>query len=401
MSAKDIIVGVLIGVNIVANSLIIYASGNILPSNEGNTTNTTNYNLEYFIYDKNISNINNISFNKSEIKKFDVFPTYGIADATRFFKKAHKGLYFLPIFAFLLIAFLFFSYFVAEEPGGWNPLQGIQGAMSGSGPAGAGICLAVVLFFVLILILYLAAAIGKKISRIAGALLHMIFLLICLILGVVQGNKDGIRKCFIYVYETEGSTLLLGNAKEELFDELKDKGKVVSKSLFPKSKDLWITIPIDSSYTVNEVNYVIDSLYGCHIGLNAELSNSVEGERKVARSLSEIEIKKEVTVEEASELVSDEVVEEALEIKYVKLEGGKKTIINIDTISENYKDGDEVNIKSLKEKGLIQSKYSSYKVLARGILNKKLKVVADDFSNEAIKMIILTGGEVVELKEKK
>ena len=194
MSAKDIIVGVLIGVNIVANSLIIYASGNILPSNDSNTTNTTNYNLEYFNYNKNISNINNISFNKSEIKKFDVFPTYGIADATRFFKKAHKGLYFLPIFAFLFIALLFFSYFVAEEPGGRNPLQGIQGAMSGSGPAGAGICLAVVLFFVLILILYLAAAIGKKISRIAGALLHMIFLLICLILGVVQGNKDGIRK---------------------------------------------------------------------------------------------------------------------------------------------------------------------------------------------------------------
>ncbi len=214
-------------------------------------------------------------------------------------------------------------------------------------------------------------------------------------------NKDGIRKCFIYVYETEGSTLLLGNAKEELFDELKDKGKVVSKSLFPKSKDLWITIPIDSSYTVNEVNYVIDSLYGCHVGLDAKLSNSVEGERKVAHSLSEIEVKKEVTVEEASELVSDEVVEEALEIKYVKLEGGKKTIINIDTISENYKDGDEVNIKSLKEKGLIQPKYSSYKVLARGMLNKKLKVVADDFSNEAIKMIVLTGGEVVELKEKK
>ena len=89
---------------------------------------------------------------------------------------------------------LFFSYFVAEEPGGRNPLQGIQGAMNGSGPAGAGICLAVVIFFVLILILCLAAAIGKKISRIVGALLHMIFLLICLILGVVQGNKDGIRK---------------------------------------------------------------------------------------------------------------------------------------------------------------------------------------------------------------
>ena len=214
-------------------------------------------------------------------------------------------------------------------------------------------------------------------------------------------NKDKVRKCFIYVYETEGSTLFLGNASEALFEELKEKDKVVSRSLFPKSKDLWITIPIDSSYTINEVNYVIDSLYGCHVGMEAELSESEEGEKHVAHHLSEVEIHKEATVEEANELISDEVVKEATEIKYVKSAGGKKTIINIDTISENFNDGDEVNIKVLKEKGLIQSKFGAYKVLARGVLNKKLKIVADDFSDEAIKMIILTGGEIIELKEKK
>ena len=52
------------------------------------------------------------------------------------------------------------------------------------------------------------------------------------------------------------------------------------------------------------------------------------------------------------------------------------------------------------EKGLIQSKCDSVKVLARGVLDKKLTVVADDFSDDAIKMIVATGGEVIELKQK-
>jgi len=196
MGPKDIIILVLIIVNIVANSLIIYASGNILPTptNSTNTTNTTNFYLEYFNNNLNIVNNINISSNQNEIKKFDLFPTYGLAEATRFFKKAHKGLYFLPIFAFLFIALLFFSYFVDEEPGGENPLHGFSGGIQGNGMAGLGICLAIVFLFIFILILLLASAIGKKYSRILGASLQMIFSLICVILGAVQGNKDGIKK---------------------------------------------------------------------------------------------------------------------------------------------------------------------------------------------------------------
>ena len=45
MPAKEIIIGVLIGVNIISNSLIIYSSGNILPNKDENNTktNTTIY----------------------------------------------------------------------------------------------------------------------------------------------------------------------------------------------------------------------------------------------------------------------------------------------------------------------------------------------------------------------
>ena len=115
---------------------------------------------------------------------------------TRFFNKAHKGLYFIPIFAFLFIALLFFSYLVEEEPGGENHLYGISPSNMKGNPA-AGLCLIAIFLFVFVLLILLAAAIGKKASRIAGAFLHMIFSLICVILGAVQGNNDGIKA---YVY---------------------------------------------------------------------------------------------------------------------------------------------------------------------------------------------------------
>ena len=204
--SKHILIGVLICVNIISNSLIIYSSGNILPNKDENNTktNTTNLYLENFNKNLTISNTNNISSNPNEIKKFSIFPTHGISDATRFFNKAHKGLYFIPIFAFLFIALLFISYFVKEEPGGKNPLHGWSPSNMHGAPGAAGIYLIVLPLIAIILILLLAVSLGKKYSRIAGAFLHMIFSLICVILGAVQGNNDGIKK-FVLITVIAGS----------------------------------------------------------------------------------------------------------------------------------------------------------------------------------------------------
>ena len=72
---------------------------------------------------------------------------------TRFFNKAHKGLYFIPIFAFLFIALLFFSYLVEEEPGGENPLHGISPSNMQGNPAAAGLCL-IGIFYLFLFYLY-------------------------------------------------------------------------------------------------------------------------------------------------------------------------------------------------------------------------------------------------------
>ncbi len=76
----------------------------------------------------------------------------------------------------------------------------------------------------------------------------------------------------------------------------------------------------------------------------------------------------------------------------VETEGRKKVIINIDTISDNFLPNDTVDINKLKEKKLIQKDAGKLKVLARGVIDKPLTVIANSFSLSAVKMIALTGG---------
>lgn len=73
---------------------------------------------------------------------------------------------------------------------------------------------------------------------------------------------------------------------------------------------------------------------------------------------------------------------------------GKKDIINVDVISNNFTDGEIVNLESLISKKLISKKSSSVKCLARGTLNKKLVFELDGYSKDAIKMIVVTGGTI-------
>ena len=121
-----------------------------------------------------------------------------------------------------------------------------------------------------------------------------------------------------------------------------------------------------------------------------------------------ITLHKHVSVDEVAQISDEDVApfiqtevdldpENDDEITY----GSKKGIINIDTISSAYNDGDVVTVASLIEKGLIQKNIHFIKVLARGELDKVLTVKAHDFSMDAAKMIVVAGGNVVKLKSKK
>ena len=117
--------------------------------------------------------------------------------------------------------------------------------------------------------------------------------------------------------------------------------------------------------------------------------------------LSAYTVTDEVAVNEAESLITDATAKQLIalaETKEARVAAGKRTYINLDTVSANYREGETVDLESLKAKGLIDRKAVSCKVLARGKLDKALTIEAADFSLPAVKMIVLTGGKVVKVK---
>lgn len=124
------------------------------------------------------------------------------------------------------------------------------------------------------------------------------------------------------------------------------------------------------------------------------LSNSLIKEFKT-KIMSSKKSGESISVEEADQKMSDEVaVGHILENKLNKKHNGKKCIISIDTICENFQDGDIVDIEALLDKKIIPSSVGHVKVMARGKLWKKLHVKLQDYSLQAVKMIVLKGGTV-------
>ena len=112
-----------------------------------------------------------------------------------------------------------------------------------------------------------------------------------------------------------------------------------------------------------------------------------------------------VGVERADSLISDSLARNLVrrDDEPVYTAGRRKSIINVDTLSDNFEAGDRVDVNVLKERSLIPADTAYIKVLARGVINKPLTVLANDFSPAAVKMIALTGGEarrVITLRKK-
>ena len=78
--------------------------------------------------------------------------------------------------------------------------------------------------------------------------------------------------------------------------------------------------------------------------------------------------------------------------------GGKLEAVNLDTICDNFENGDTVTLDALKSKNLVPKNTGRIKILARGTMTKQLEIVADKFSLQAVKMITLAGGHVEQHK---
>lgn len=74
------------------------------------------------------------------------------------------------------------------------------------------------------------------------------------------------------------------------------------------------------------------------------------------------------------------------------LKDNSYAVVNLDTLN-NFKEGEEVNITKLIEKGLVKKEYNGLKVLAKGELKvEKLIVKANKFSKKASEVITSKGG---------
>ena len=105
-----------------------------------------------------------------------------------------------------------------------------------------------------------------------------------------------------------------------------------------------------------------------------------------------------IDAEEADAMMSDA---DAMQTVFYESPAGhgKQGIINVGQIDAAFETDDVVTLAELKARGLVAKSYGRVKVLADGILSKPLTIKAEAYSVQAIKMIELTGGKVVILKD--
>lgn len=106
-----------------------------------------------------------------------------------------------------------------------------------------------------------------------------------------------------------------------------------------------------------------------------------------------------VSASDVNQIMSDELLN-TIVISKEKRKGinGKKAILNLDTLQKVFKEGSIVDIEAMKKNKLIDKNVGHIKILARGSIDKSLTIKANAFSKEAMKMILLTGGEVILLE---
>jgi large subunit ribosomal protein L15 len=70
------------------------------------------------------------------------------------------------------------------------------------------------------------------------------------------------------------------------------------------------------------------------------------------------------------------------------------TIINVDILEKNFKDGEVVTIDSLKEKALVSKRTSLVKILGLGEISKKIVIDGIPASESAKEKVLKAGGSI-------
>ncbi len=104
----------------------------------------------------------------------------------------------------------------------------------------------------------------------------------------------------------------------------------------------------------------------------------------------------EVSAADAGSLMADDRAKLRVQQGEALSDRSKAAVVNVDTLDKFFAEGEKVTLGEIKRRvPFVANNVTYVKVLARGTLTKPLVVVADDFSLEAVKMIVLTGGRAI------
>lgn len=135
--------------------------------------------------------------------------------------------------------------------------------------------------------------------------------------------------------------------------------------------------------------------------LDVKISNKTENTEEKQEQKCEsdnIKISDPISSEYANEMISNSLAKDLIRREVtIVTDGWRKGIVNVDTLSESFCAGDHVDVNVLKKKSLIPYDTAYIKVLARGVIDKPLRVYANDFSLSAVKMIALSGGKAIKV----
>ncbi len=142
--------------------------------------------------------------------------------------------------------------------------------------------------------------------------------------------------------------------------------------------------------------------------IERKLIKVIMGEQEAAEAaadndtpLKAAEVVREVKAESVKKMISDERASHLIEESVRIADRTRTGFVNVDVLGRNFGAGERVTLDEMKKRIKGFDKRMTYvKVLARGVLDKPLVVEGDDFSIDAAKMILLTGGKVIRTKRR-
>ncbi len=221
---------------------------------------------------------------------------------------------------------------------------------------------------------------------------------LCLYLALDPKSYEGTK------YYVEDVSAVASNAQVPLMYRIKSERR--AKYALDLIADVCAKYGEEKKKTYKQTNYAAEYPYDSteslvERGLVKEIryKETQEEVRSALEHARDGQTNAEIKASEVKGLMHDEVAA-ALVVDSVGYSDKSKTaVVNVDTLNEYFAEGERVSLEEMKQKITYLSKKTTYvKILARGSLNKALTVEADDFSLDAIKMIVLAGGTAIRRK---